>query len=263
MSATEDCIPLFANTLPSLIDLAEGQEMDRQKTMQQLTKIIVQKLPLDKNFEMVFDMDEATDIHSAAVQMLRKAVGIDVLTTFADIKVEEMATSNSSVRQDDLEKVERTAYNAMGISQNLFNTSGNLALEKSVENDSSFIKTLVQDIGQTFENLTNQFLSDEEYTFEFLPTTIYNYKEFAKMYKEQVQYGYSRLLPALAMGQTQFSILRTLQFEQNLKLDELMVPPLSSATMSGKDKESAGQGRPEMADEEKSDKTILNKESAQ
>jgi len=58
--------------------------------MQQLLKIIIQKLPLDKNGDLIFDVDEAKDIHNNAVQMLKRAVGADVLTTFADVEVADM-----------------------------------------------------------------------------------------------------------------------------------------------------------------------------
>ena len=42
-------------------------------------------MPLDKNGELIFDIDEATDLHNNAVQMLSRAIGVDILTTFADI----------------------------------------------------------------------------------------------------------------------------------------------------------------------------------
>jgi hypothetical protein len=46
--------------------------------------------------------------------MLRNAIGVDVLTTFADVKVEDMADRNTTTTTDDLKKVERTVYNAFG-----------------------------------------------------------------------------------------------------------------------------------------------------
>ena len=48
--------------------------------------------------------------------MLKRAVGVDVLTTFADIDSVDMSDKNTTTSQDDLEKVERTVYNALGIS---------------------------------------------------------------------------------------------------------------------------------------------------
>ncbi len=111
--------------------------------MQQLLKILIQKLPLDKNGDLIFDVDEARDIHNNAVEMLRRAIGVDVLTTFADVNVEDMADKNTTTTRDDLEKVERSLYNALGVSRNLFNTDGNLSLEKSILDDESTMRTLL------------------------------------------------------------------------------------------------------------------------
>jgi hypothetical protein len=111
--------------------------------MQKLLKIIVQKLPMDKNGDLIFDVDEAKDIHNNAVEMLRRAVGVDVLTTFADIDAIDMSDKNTTTSQDDLAKVERTVFNSLGTSQNLFNTEGNMALEKSVLTDEGQIRSLI------------------------------------------------------------------------------------------------------------------------
>ena len=48
--------------------------------------------------------------------MLKRAVGVDVLTTFADIEVADMSDKNTTTSQDDLAKVERTVFNAFGTS---------------------------------------------------------------------------------------------------------------------------------------------------
>jgi hypothetical protein len=111
--------------------------------MQKLLKIVVQKLPMDKNGDLIFDVDEARDIHNNAVQMLKRAVGVDVLTTFADIDSIDMSDKNTTTSQDDLMKVERSVYNAFGISQNLFNTDGNMALNMSILNDEGAVRTLL------------------------------------------------------------------------------------------------------------------------
>ena len=47
-------IPLFINSIPSIIDLDTAEGIDRKRQMQQLVKILVQKLPLDKNNDLVF-----------------------------------------------------------------------------------------------------------------------------------------------------------------------------------------------------------------
>ena len=287
--------PLFINAIPAILDLDAAQDLDRRKQMQQLLKIVIQKLPFDKNGDLIFDVDEARDIHNNAVDMLQHAIGVDVLTTFADVQVEDMADSNTTTTSDDLERVERTVYNSLGVSKNLFNTDSNLSLEKSILQDESTMRVLLLQFNSFFDKITQQLGSNKKkynYRFYMLETTQYNYQNLAKMYKDQVQMGYSKMLPQIAMGHSQSSIIHTAFFENRvLKLSEIMIPPLMSSTLNADSilgtnnqnnnsknqktleetkstasttktvKTSDGAGRPEKADSEKSEKTIQNKES--
>jgi hypothetical protein len=287
-----DDYPAFISVIPALIDLDEAQALDRKKMQQKLLKIIIQKMPMDKNGDLIFDVDEARELHNNAVKMLGKAIGIDVLTTFADVDVADMADKNTTTSVDELEKVERTVYNEAGVSQMQFNTSGNLALEKSILNDEASMYNLVLQ----FESFLNGCLlapynknpKKLNYKAQILTTTIYNYKEMAKLYKEQTQMGYSKMLPQIALGQSQSSILANAYFENDvLDLVNVFIPPLMSSTMNpeaigrgggeGEDKnkdakgkeagkqkmpgEEKSAGRKEKPDDEKSEKTIANKES--
>lgn len=284
-------IPLFINTIPYILDLDAAQDLDRRKQMQKLLKIVVQKLPLDKNGDLIFDVDEAKDIHVNAVEMLSRAIGVDVLTTFADIDSIDMSDSNTTTTTDDLEKVERSVFNAAGISQNLFNTDGNLSLEKSILNDESSVRNLLLQFEVFFDRVTkSRAASNKKYSFRLymLETTQYNYQALAKLYKDQTQIGYSKMLPQIALGHSQSFILNSITFENEvLHLSQIMIPPLMSSTLSGEDilgvktetssssssTSSSGSstqssssssetvGRPEKEDSEKSEKTIQNKES--
>jgi hypothetical protein len=153
-SVTNDDSPLFVNACPAILDLDAAQDLDRRKQMQKLLKVIVQKLPMDKNGDLIFDVDEARDIHNNAVQMLRNAIGVDVLTTFTDVDSIDMSDKNTATSVDDLEKVERTVYNTFGVSQNLFNTDGNMSLEKSILNDEGSIRSLVLQFQIFFDKIT-------------------------------------------------------------------------------------------------------------
>lgn len=287
-------IPVLAAAIPSILDLDAAQDLDRRKQMQQLLKIIVQRLPLDKNGDLIFDVDEARDIHNNTVQMLKRAIGVDVMTTFAEVSSINTNDKNTTATQDELAKVERALFNAMGLSKNLFNTEGNMALEKSILDDESVMRDLLLQFAIFFDKILQRKNSNrKKYAFRFymLETTQYNYKELAKMYKEQVANGYSKILPHVAMGHPQSSILNTAYFENEvLHLPEMMLPPLMSSTMSVEEllairgqgnssnsqktsesnkkvssqtkSASSGQvGRPEKPDDQKSEKTIQNKES--
>ena len=277
-------MPLLVNACPAIIDLDMAQDLDRRKQMQKLLKIIVQKLPMDKNGDLIFDVDEARDIHNNAVEMLRRAIGVDVLTTFTDVDSIDMADKNTATSTDDLMKVERTVYNEFGTANSLFNTDGNIALEKSILNDESYMRSLLLQLTVFFDAITQSKSTNKRkcnFRLYMLETTQYNYKEMSKLYKEQVQLGYSKMLPQIALGHSQSSIINTAYFENEiLHLSEVMIPPLMSSTLNGEDilgnknksnssksqtttggEEPGKSGRPAKADDQKSEKTIANKES--
>ena len=229
--------------------------------------------------------------------MLSRAIGIDVLTTFAEVESIDMSDKNTTTTRDDLAKVERTVYNAAGVSKNVFNTEGNLALEKSILEDESTVRNLLLQFVILFDKIVqDKNTNKKKYAFRFymLETTQYNYQNISKLYKEQSQMGHSKILPQIALGHSQSFILNTAHFENEvLHLAELMLPNLLSSTMnmadlmgktgqngnannqgktgeqnnSGSNKKSAAgtgekkAGRPEKADDQKSEKTIQNKES--
>lgn len=271
--------PIFISVIPAIIDLDAAQELDRKKMAQQLLKIIIQKMPIDKNGDLIFDVDEAQQLHNNAVRMLGKAIGLDVLTTFADVDVADMADKNTTTTTDELAKVERTVYNEAGISQMQFNTDGNIALEKSILNDEAAIYNLILQFESFLNGLISKFNTAPKkiyYRVQILTTTIYNYKEMAKLYADQTKIGYSKMLPQIALGQSQSSILANAYFENDiLDLVNVFVPPMSSNTMSadalgkvsdkggnsGSDDSKGGRPTNESKGKEVTDKTIQNKET--
>lgn len=277
--------PAFISVIPAIIDLDNAKDLDRKKMAQELLKIIIQKMPLDKNGDLVFDVDEAQQLHNNAVSMLGKAIGVDVLTTFADVQVEDMDSSRATATTDDLERVERSVYNEAGVSQMQFNTDGNIALEKSILNDEASLYNLITQFEEFLNILLDKFNKQPKkfyYRAQILTTTIYNYKDMSKLYKEQMQVGFSKMLPQIALGQSQSSILANAYFENDiLDLVNVFVPPMMSSTMNadslaamqdrnrpksirnpGEETDSTG-GRPtkESQGESVSEKTIQNKES--
>lgn len=261
--------PAFVSVIPAIIDLDEAQALDRKKMQQQLLKIIIQKMPMDKNGDLIFDVDEAQELHNNAVRMLGKAIGIDVLTTFADVDVADMADNKTTTTTDELAKVERGVYNEAGVSQMQFNTDGNIALEKSILNDEAAMYNLLAQFESFLNDMLKPFNKNPKklyYKVQILTTTIYNYKEMAKLYKEQTQLGYSKMLPQIALGQSQSSILANAYFENDiLDLVNVFIPPLMSSTMNAeaiaKTGEDGKAGRNEKPDDQKSEKTIKNKEA--
>ena len=282
-SLCESDAPLFIPVIPAILDLEKAKQLDRDKMAQQLLKIIVQQMPIDKNGDLIFDIQETKALHNNAVAMLGEAIGVSVLTTFADVDVADLSDRSNLTSVDELERVERSLYNESGVSQKQFNTDGQTALDKSIANDEATMTDLLLQFRKYAERLLSPFNKNAKrlkYSVSILPTTIYNYKDLSKLYKEQTQIGFSKLLPQVALGMTQNEIISTAYFENGmLSLNDLFVPPQMSSTMSGtkasdskdskttekkddaQSKESQG-GRPEKRDDEKSEKTLRNIEAS-
>ena len=237
-------IPIFASIIPHLLDLEKAQEIDLQKMLQQILKIIIQKFPLDKNNDLVFDIDEMQAFHNMAVEMLGDAVGVDVLSTLADVDVADMSDKGNVSSVDQLEKVERTVYNEAGVSQMQFNSDSSAALERSILNDQGSLAGLVLQFEEYLEDmiapLNRQAKKKLIYRVNILPTTMYNYRDLSDNYREQTMLGFSKLLPQVALGMPQTVVMSTSLFEnQMLKLGEVFIPPQMSSTMSGNEESSS------------------------
>lgn len=271
--------PLFMSVIPKILDLEDAQELDKKKMLQQILKIIIQKMPIDKNGDLIFDVEEAQQLHANAVAMLGDAVGVDVLTTFADVDVADLSDKSNTSSIDQLNKVERTVYNEAGTGQNLFNSEGNLSLEKSIANDEATMTNLILQFQSFARRLLAPFNKNSKrlcYTVDILPTTVYNFKDLSKQYKDMVSIGFSKLMPQVALGQSQSTVLMTAYFENGvMSLNDVFVAPQMSSTMSSKDNNKSNDnknvtspsssdnegGRPELPEDQKSDKTIANQEA--
>jgi len=282
-------IPPFMFAIPSLIGLAETQDLNKEKLVQQIQKILIQKFELDKNGQIPFTMGELQRLNQNAVDMVGDAVGVSVLSTIADVKLEDLAADGDDA-SDQISAAEDSVYNDLGISSNLFNTEGNLALEKSITTDEAFVKQLLLQ----FEEFFNFYIEwkfnkkDSKFRMKMLNTTIFNYISISDKYKDLTKLGFSRFLPLVALGHTQKEVTSLAKLEQQImQLDNWMLPPFSSNTMSSdtwsdiKEIQQTGQirrdttdaadaaasvgastgGRPTTPDDQKSDKTLANQAS--
>ena len=264
----KDTKPLFASTIKAIEDLNDYKGIEKALDKQELKKILLQKIPMDDNGELLFTTDEALEIHKAVVKMLKNNPDVDVLTTFAEVEMLELQDSKQANR-DNLEKMERSVYNEAGVSKNLFASDGTTALEYSQKVDMA----LVLDIAKMFDAFltyhVNKKFADKKIFFEvtILPITHYNREEMFDLYLKGAQYGYSKILAGIASGIKQSNLLNLITLENEfLNLASRMVPLQSSHTTSGKEGEgntlkSDNGGAPEKKDKEKSDKTRQNEES--
>lgn len=227
--------PPFMQAIPSLIELSEVQDLEKEKLIQQIQKILVQQFELDKNGQIPFTMPELQRLNQNAIDMVGDAVGVSVLSTIANVHLEDLNDSQGENSQDAVAASEDNVYNTLGIASSLFNTDGNLALEKSITTDEAYVKPLLLQ----FEHFFNRYLNwkfnkaSMKFRLKMLSTTIFNFKELSSAYKDLTKIGFSRFLPIVSLGHTQKEVTSMAKLEQQImQLDAYMLPPFSSNTMS-------------------------------
>ena len=227
--------PPFLSVIPATIDYDEAVITDHERDLEEIRKIIVQKIPHLTDGRLLFEPDEALEIHQGTVGMLRGNKNISVMTTYADVEAIASKTQTDS-STTTLDKMEKNIYAQAGVSSEIFTSSGSSSLDASLRNDLAFMMILGNKFSTYITNLLNRKFSNSNVTFKYmiLPITYHNYDKFVDTSFKLVGSGYSFLMPALAMGLSQkdFGNLKDLENDL-LKLGEKMKPPVTSYTQSG------------------------------
>jgi hypothetical protein len=227
--------PPFLSVIPATIDYDEAVITDHERDLEEIRKIIVQKIPHLTDGRLLFEPDEALEIHQGTVGMLRGNKNISVMTTYADVDAIASKTQADS-SATTLDKMEKNIYAQAGVSSEIFTSSGSSSLDASLRNDLAFMMVLGNKFATYITNLLNRKFSNSNVSFKYiiLPITYHNYDKFVDTNFKLVGSGYSFLMPALALGLSQkdFGNLKDLENDL-LKLGEKMIPPSTSYTQSG------------------------------
>jgi len=279
----EDASPLLLASIPDLQKLEDASDREGKRDENELYKLLIQRMPIEDR-ELVFQLDEVADIHASVAEMLSGIDTVDVLTTFGDTSLESLQdTTAASQSADRIEKYRKTVWDALGRGEILFNASTSSALAYSIKKDETIMKAFVNVYESWIKILINERFErkDVKFDFQIVPTTRFNQDDMQQSYFRGAQYGYSKMFAGVAMGIKQMEQISLMEFENDfLKMSEKMVPLQSSYTTSGnvvadEEKSNSGNkqnttkttevkditntgGRPELPDEQKSEKTQAN-----
>lgn len=283
-SFPNDVTPPLLASLRELKDLDDAGKREQTRDNNELYKLLIQRMPIDKDGELVFQLDEVADIHSSVAQMLQDMDTVEVLTTFGDASLESLQDSSAASQSSDrLKKYKDSAWDALGRAKLLFNPDGSSALAYMIKKDEGLMITYLNVYETWIKFHINERFARRGLTFDFdiLPTTVFNRTDLQQSYFRGAQYGYSKMAAGVAMGIKQLDQLSLMNFENEmLEMSTKMVPLQSSYTTSGnviaaeengsssgsttvsvtKDITNNG-GRPELPDEQKSEKTQANIEA--
>ena len=234
-------MPPLVGIFAELMELENYKQLQKIKTALDLVKIVIQKIPLQKDnngvIDVAFEIEDSQAIHNNLISMLKNNNNIDGYTTPFDVDVLNLQDSKDSTDTNTVLKAEKTLFDEAMTSSNLGNAEGNVALTNSIKNDASWIWDLVKQYQRWVNNYINTFIADSKnYKFEFevLPITWYNQSEWQDAYSKGATVGLSKMEYAISLGIKQATLRSKLIYERDyLEIDTLCVPMKTSYTQSG------------------------------
>ena len=259
-SLTADMRPAFLSVIPATVQYDDAVDTEREKELEEIRKIIVQKIPHLTDGTLLFEPEEALEMHRGAVDMMKGNKNLSILTTYADVDAIISKTTSDNVN-NSLEKMLQNVYSEAGASLQLFAPTGTQALPYSVTNDMALMMILGNKYSRYITYIINSLYGNANVDFKYsiLALTEYNKSDFIKDSLKLAQSGYSFLLPGIASGLSQRELVNIKDLEnKELKLAEKLIPLESSYTQSAKTGEV---GAPEKKLEDKAAKTIQNEDA--
>lgn len=250
--------PPFLNVIPASIRYDKALDRKEDLELEEIKKIIVQKIPHLQDGTLLFEPDEAEVIHQGTVGMMKGNKNVSVLTTYADV---DSIVSKTSADNDNssIELMAQNIYANAGVSSQIFAPLGVQAIMLSIINDTAFMMILGNKYARFVSKIINNLFGNANISFRYtiFPITLYNRSDFITDTLKLAQSGYSYLIPAIAAGVSQREIVNLKDLENDvLDLRDKFIPLQTSYT------ESSGEvGAPEKKLEEKSEKTIKNEDA--
>jgi hypothetical protein len=256
-----DGSPLFLSVIPKTLEYDEAVGIEQERNAEEIRKIIVQKIPHLNDGRLLFEPDEAEEMHRGTVQMMKGNKNVSVLTTYGD--VDAIVSKTGAEQHTLITQAEHNIYAQAGVSDQLFSSNGSSTLESSVKNDMSLMMYLAHKFERFVTNAINAKFANGNINFKYviLPVSLHNEQKYIDTAFKMANSGYSFILPAIAQGFTQRDFINLKDLENDvLELGEKM-KPLSSAFTQSPDSESEEGGRPVKEQEDKSEETIAKEES--
>ena len=262
-----DGCPLFLSVIPKTLEYDAATALEQERNAEEIRKIIVQKIPHLNDGRLLFEPDEAAEMHQGTVQMMKGNSNVSVLTSYGD--VEAIVAKTGAEQHTLITQAEHNIYAQAGVSDQLFASNGSSTLESSIKNDISLMMYLAHKFERFITNTINSKFANGNisFTYVILPITHHNEQKYVDASYKLANSGYSYLVPAIAMGLTQKNFVGLKELENDvLKLGELMKPLSSAFTQTAegqevKKSESEEGGRPQKEQEEKTEETQAKEKS--
>jgi hypothetical protein len=102
--------PFFLSVIPSTIKYDQAVETEQEREKEEIRKILVQQIPHLNDGRLLFEPDEAAEMHAGAVGMVRKNENTTVLTTYGNVTTVESRSSSENGAKNALESMKQNIY---------------------------------------------------------------------------------------------------------------------------------------------------------
>jgi hypothetical protein len=173
----EDPSPLLIASIPELFKLKGSISREETRDENELYKLLIQRMPMDSEGHLAFELDEVAAMHAGVAKMLEPLDTVDVLTTFGETSMENLQDSTAASQSADrIDKYKQNAYDALGRSLLLFNSDNSSSMAYSIKKDESIMKTYLNAYNTWIKFQINERFSRNgvKFDFEILPITIFN-----------------------------------------------------------------------------------------
>jgi hypothetical protein len=166
--------PLMLNVIPASIQYDKAVDTEQERALEEIRKIIVQKIPHLTDGGLLFEPEEAEEIHRGTVGMMKKNPNVSVLTTYADVDA-IISRADADSASSTLESMQQNIYLQGGVSSQIFAATGT-SIETSIKNDTALMMILGNKYSKFITNLINNCFGNSNITFKYtiLPITYYN-----------------------------------------------------------------------------------------
>lgn len=228
-------IGLYYATIDDILYYDEIRQLDRDVISSQKRKIIVQKLPVDKECHSVLGEEEIREAHQALKALVPSNVG--VLTVLGGTDIEDIPLQLSAVEKGKTGEVQEDIRMSSGVGESI-TQGGNYS--SSMINVEVITNTLVKVLKQIehiwFNRKFSSLVGNGIYQFKlkFLGITAFNKEKIIESFDGLLDKGGNLTPSVTARGFDIQEYTDILDIENSLKLKDKFEPLITSYTTTGK-----------------------------
>lgn len=220
-----------------IIDYESIKTVEIARSASLLDKVLVHKIPHTPEGNLIFEVEEAVDIHNAMAAAVSTIKGLKVLTTFGDTSLLEMQKEDKMGEHGVWNQAYENLFYNVGMNPSLFTSDRKEALTAALRKDAAFVfkqlDLIVNYYNLVINNLYN--FTPFEARINLLRITNYDETEKVQMYINNANFGVGKLEAIVATGIKQREIADKAALEKYLNLDKILTPLQSAYTSTPAD----------------------------